>query len=173
MLWKKASRTKLGSPVGQITKAGYRQLEWGGKLYSVHHIIWAMHTGTWPKLLDHVDGNGINNRLENLREATPSQNAHNARKSRRNTSGFKGVSRHKQTGSWQANIALEGKQYFLGLFDTAKAASEAYDAAAEKMHGEFARTNAMMAEEAASKPYLTGESNVRCWRSPLSIRLGL
>jgi hypothetical protein len=120
-----------------------------------------MHTGTWPKLLDHIDGNGINNRLENLREATSSQNAHNMRKSRRNTSGFKGVSKHKATGSWQANIALNGKQRFLGLFDTAKAASEAYDAAAEKLHGEFARTNAMMAEDAQPKPYLTGETNYK------------
>jgi hypothetical protein len=73
------------------------------------------------------------------------------------------VARHKDTGSWQANIACNGKQQHLGLFKTAEEAAKAYDAAALRLHGEFAKTNAMLAEEARPKPFLTGENNYRTY----------
>lgn len=89
--------------------------------------------------VDHIDGNGLNNRRENMREATNAQNAHNSRIQRNNTSGFKGVSRHNRSAKWCAQIRLNGSCYRLGLFHTPEAAHAAYVAASEVMHGEFAR----------------------------------
>ena len=89
--------------------------------------------------VDHIDGDGLNNMRENLRLATSSQNCHNHRISLRNTSGFKGVSRHKKSDKWRAYIRFQGRQIWLGLFDTPEEAAAAYAAASEKFHGEFGR----------------------------------
>ena len=101
-----------------------------------------MHTFLtgWP-LVDHIDGDGLNNRRSNLRPATPSQNNANRRKSRQNTSGFKGVSYYHRTSRWRAYVGVDGKAIHLGYFDTAIDAARAYDAAALEHFGEFARIN--------------------------------
>lgn len=90
---------------------------------------------------DHIDGNGLNNRRSNLRYATKSQNMHNARKRKDNTSGFKGVCWHKSSGKWMARIRLGGKQHHIGSFSTVQAAHEAYSQMASRLHGEFARAS--------------------------------
>jgi hypothetical protein len=89
--------------------------------------------------VDHINGNGLDNRRENLRLATVAQNQHNQGLSIKNTSGFKGVSWHKATGGWQAKIKFEGKRIWLGSYDTPEEAAAAYAAASEKFHGEFGR----------------------------------
>ncbi len=91
------------------------------------------------KLVDHINGHRADNRKANLREATRSQSEHNKPKYRNNTSGFKGVSLHKQTGKWSARIWLQGKMRSLGLFDSPESAFEAYRRSANELHGEFAR----------------------------------
>jgi hypothetical protein len=90
---------------------------------------------------DHVDGNGLNNRRSNLRYATKSQNMHNMRKRRDNTSGFKGVSWHKSSEKWMARIRLNGEQHHIGSFTTLQAAHEAYSQVSSRMHGEYARAS--------------------------------
>lgn len=90
-------------------------------------------------LTDHRDGDGLNNRRKNLREATHSQNIQNQGRSRRNTTGFKGVSLCK--GRFKATIGFEGKAHYLGNFGTPEAAHAAYCAASLKLHGEFGRTS--------------------------------
>ncbi len=90
---------------------------------------------------DHRDGDGLNNRRENLREATAAQNSHNQRRGRNNTSGFKGVSHEAQTGRWRASIKLNGVLHRLGRFETPEIAHQAYCKASEAMHGEFGRVN--------------------------------
>lgn len=89
--------------------------------------------------IDHINSNGLDNRRSNLRLATHTENIRNSRMRVTNTSGYKGVHRHKKSGRWIAKIRAGGKQMTLGYYDTPQEAHAAYAIAAEKMHGEFAR----------------------------------
>lgn len=90
-------------------------------------------------LADHKDGNGLNNRRENLRSANTKQNRWNSCATSRNLSGLKGVS--PKGGRWQARINVDGRVRSLGCFDTAKQAAEVYDAEVLRLRGNFARLN--------------------------------
>lgn len=90
---------------------------------------------------DHINGDGLDNRRENLREVTDGQNTRNTRRRLDNTSSFKGVCWNKQQGMWQARIAVDGVRYRLGYYTTAEEAARAYDAAARELHGEYATVN--------------------------------
>jgi hypothetical protein len=92
-------------------------------------------------MADHINGNGLDNRRENLRDATPSQNCYNAPIRRDSSSGFKGVSPCKQTGRWQVRISANGRNRRIGRYRTAEEAARAYDEAARNLHGLFARLN--------------------------------
>lgn len=91
--------------------------------------------------VDHVNGDGLDNRRSNLRSATRQQNAANQRKPSTNTSGFKGVTWHAKLGKWRASLMARGHRHYLGLHATAEAAARAYDAAAVVHFGEFASLN--------------------------------
>lgn len=101
-----------------------------------------MHTllTGWP-LVDHRDGDGLNNRMDNLRPATCAQNSANQARPVSNTSGYKGVSWRKRDRRWYAYIKVNGKQCHLGSYATAQDAAHAYDAAAIAAWGEYARPN--------------------------------
>lgn len=102
-----------------------------------------MHTFiTGWSYVDHINGNGLDNRRSNLRQATAFQNMANKRRYRNNTSGFKGVTRNTGTGRpWRAAIKVYNKGHHLGYFDTPEDAARAYDAAAIQHFGEYARPN--------------------------------
>jgi len=89
------------------------------------------------EIVDHKDGNPLNNRRDNLRLATKVDNQRNSRKPKNNTSGYKGV--YKHAGRWVAMIRTNENKKHLGRFDTPEEAYEAYCEAAKKYHGEFAR----------------------------------
>ena len=89
--------------------------------------------------IDHIDGDGLNNRRSNLRIATVSQNRKNKRLIATNTSGLKGARQHRKGGKWIAQIMSDGKKYHIGMFDTKEAAHSAYMDAAKRLHGEFVR----------------------------------
>jgi hypothetical protein len=91
--------------------------------------------------VDHLDLNKLNNTRSNLRKCTHSQNQHNRSKYANNISGYKGVFWHKHEKKWQAAIKANGKIIYLGYYADAQDAARAYDAAALKYHGEFARLN--------------------------------
>jgi hypothetical protein len=93
------------------------------------------------ELIDHINGNGLDNRRTNLRPATSSQNAMNRGLRSDNTSGFKGVYWHRSSGCWAATIQHGDQRQHLGLFSSPIDAALAYDAAALHHFGEFARPN--------------------------------
>jgi hypothetical protein len=91
--------------------------------------------------VDHKSGNKLDNRKENLRIVTRSQNAMNRKLAKDNTSGYKGVFWDKQNKKWRARIGTNNKRINLGSFNDIKNAAIAYNEAALKYHGEFANLN--------------------------------
>lgn len=91
--------------------------------------------------VDHINGSGLDNRKENLRICTHSQNHMNSRRQSNNTSGYKGVCFYKRVKKWIAYIKYNKKRVHLGYFNAREDAALAYNEAARKYHGEFARLN--------------------------------
>lgn len=114
----------------------------GGKRVAMHRSIMGV-TNRYVHV-DHINGNPADNRRENLRLCTRSQNMQNRAVHRDMKSGFKGVYKQSHYEGWQARIQANGKSKQIGTFSSPEAAARAYDAAALKAHGEFAKTNAMM-----------------------------
>lgn len=105
----------------------------------IHRLLLSSPEGV---LVDHRDGDGLNNQRSNLRLATPLQNSQNYRRSREGcTSQYKGVCWAKTTSNWKAQIKVNGKSLTLGYFDSELEAALAYNEAALKYHGEFACPN--------------------------------
>ena len=86
-----------------------------------------------------ANGDALDNRRENLRLCTPSQNLANMKKSSKSTSGIKGVSWSKRHRKWEAWVSVNGRRIFLGSFNTPEASHAAYARAARQHYGEFAR----------------------------------
>jgi hypothetical protein len=116
----------------------------GGKQVRLHNLL----CPDWPKV-DHEDGDGLNNCRSNLRDGTGLKNHANTWRRVDNISGFKGV--HLLRGRWQAQIRVNGKPIYLGLYGTPEEAAEAYDQAAVQHFGEYARTNAMLSRETGTR----------------------
>lgn len=110
--------------------------------------------------IDHWNGDGLCNLEENLRAATKSQNMYNVGLTSRNKSGFKGVSWCKAAGKWRAEIYMNGKRIYLGLFDTALEAARAYNAASVKYHREFGFINPLPQEHQTATTVSKGTINL-------------
>lgn len=118
---------------------GYSVVFIKGKSYLTHRIIFLMFKGYLPKQLDHKDCNKLNNKIDNLREATPSQNQWNQRTYANNRTGVKGVGFHKKTNKFRARCQIYGKQYHLGVFDTVEQAQKVVENFRTQQHGNYAR----------------------------------
>lgn len=136
---KRHGTASVGSQAGSINSKGYRCVKIDGKLYQAHRVAWALVNGEWPaQAIDHKNRNRDDNRIDNLRLATNSQNTANSKRPAHNTSGLKGVTWHKQRQKWAAQIRKDGKNLHLGLFASAEEAHQAYIKAANENFGEFA-----------------------------------
>lgn len=134
------SRIKVGDEAGFFDANGYRCIKLDGKKLYAHRVIWKLMTGQDPvNQIDHRDCDKGNNRWDNLREATPSENARNVRQPSHSRSPYKGVTWHKGDKKWQASITVDGRKRYLGSFKTAEDAAAAYRGAAQRIYGEFAR----------------------------------
>lgn len=123
---------------GCVDSRGYIHVQFEGRRELAHRVAWFLYYGEWPQFpIDHINGIRSDNRIINLRLATCSENGRNRRKSVRNTSGHKGVSRVSRNGKWQAQICTNGQPKYLGTFTCREKAAEAYAKAALEFHGEF------------------------------------
>ena len=111
----------------------------GRILLLMHRVILRLPAGRQP-CVDHMNGNGLDNRRKNLRVASMSQNLANSKQRwANNTSGYKGVSFHKRGHMWTAQITVNYKKIHLGCFQSPEEASGAYRQAAKKFFGQFSR----------------------------------
>lgn len=142
VVWKtkpKRSKVAVGDEVKSKFSSGYLRVMINGSTYRLHLIIWKMETGADPiDEIDHWDLDKANNKWDNLREATRSQNGMNIAITKRNTSGFKGVSK-VPCGKWKASIRYQGKLIYLGHHDTREEAHAAYVAKSIELFGKFTR----------------------------------
>lgn len=129
-------RAKKGRVAGSLSSAGYKYVMVDGQKYLVHRIIFMMIHGYVPDLIDHKNQNPSDNRIENLRPATKSQNAANS--AARNKSGIKGCYFSEKSGMWSANIFDGEKTVHLGSFCSAEEARSARVSAEKSFYGEYA-----------------------------------
>lgn len=129
-----------GEIAGTVAANGYCFVMVKGRQYLAHRLAWLYVNGAFPEGdIDHINGDKRDNRISNLREATRSQNMCNRRAKPNSRSGIKGVHWHPQARRWRSAIAINGKSKHLGYFDTIDEARDAYAAAAQAVHGDFAR----------------------------------
>lgn len=131
-------RCKVGDEAGVIGGPGYRYMSIDGRKVLAHRLVWLWVHGYWPsQQIDHINRIRTDNRLANLREATPLQNRWNASAKKDSTTGFKGIFRKGKR--WGARIMIDYRLVPLGIFDTPQEAAAAYEAASKMLHGEFSR----------------------------------
>jgi hypothetical protein len=125
-----------------VNSKGYVEIRWqeDGSLKSMllHRLVFGECSG---KMIDHINGNPLDNRKQNLRAVTRAENQQNSKLYKSNTTGRKGVIWHVAARKYNARIQVNGKRINLGYFDTAEEASTAYESASKKYHGQYARTN--------------------------------
>lgn len=132
-----ANRVSVGDKVGWIDKRGYVKTEVNYKAYFVHRLIYAYHYGLIKNQIDHINGVKHDNRIENLRDCTPSQNVRNQSINSSNTSGVKGVHYRPHLGKYQARLTIDGKRVSLGHFKNIKDAEECVRRERKAQHGEY------------------------------------
>lgn len=136
LIWRncKYNPRLIGTVAGSIHKSGYRRITWLGKTWTIHRLIYAWHHHHFPEeVIDHKDGDKLNNRIENLRNVTCSVNRQNLKKAQSNNNlGFLGV--RKCGSSFQARIRSNGKLHSLGYFKTLEEAAAAYKQVKQLLH---------------------------------------
>jgi len=126
-------------PAGSKHPEGGYQVCYKYKRYLHCRLVWVYVHGSDPGALeiDHINGNRADDRIKNLRLANRIEQQWNVGKTKRNTSGYKGVSFYKRLNKWRADITVDKKRKTLGYFNTAEEASTAYQKAAAILHGDF------------------------------------
>ena len=149
IIWKKKTSIKARIKIGQ--EAGsekvktetlfYREIKFNKTIYKAHRLAYYMYHGIDPRNneIDHKDRNGLNNKINNLRLATRSDNCKNRSMAGNNTSGVTGVYWHKRSGKWGAQIKWNGKQKHIGYFVNKEDAKQVRKEAEKKYFGEFRR----------------------------------
>lgn len=128
---------RLDRVAGSPDRHGYLQTRIDGQIYFNHRLIWLHVYGEWPRnVIDHINGNPSDNRIENLRDVSRKVNQENQRKaaSSNKTTGLLGASLHKATGKFVASIQVDGDKRYLGLHETPEQAHQTYINAKRELH---------------------------------------
>lgn len=125
-----------------IDQYGYRVITLNYKPYRTHRLIFLMYHGYLPDTIDHIDGDRLNNKIENLRIATPAQNSRNCKVYSTNKTGYPNVFYVPRDTRWRARVSLDGKGYSIGCFDTPELANDAVLKFKLENFGEFIRSTA-------------------------------
>lgn len=140
-VWAKSPNTKMkvGSEAGAAMRSGYLTIKIDGQGYVAHRLAWLYVTANDPGhlLIDHINGDRVDNRFQNLRLVTHSQNVYN-RNYTKNKTGFVGVSKCSGVERWFSTIGTGKDRQYLGTFASPELASAAYQAKAKELFGEFA-----------------------------------
>ena len=140
--WNSWNGKNAGNTAGYLDKSnGYRGITIFDKPYQAHRLAWLYVYGEWPNEIDHINHIRDDNRLENLRDVTRSQNGMNSSIETGRTSQYKGVHWAKKANKWKAQIGINGKQKYLGYFTIEIEAARAYDRAALEHFGIYAKLN--------------------------------
>lgn len=140
LIWKPRGIAKIdgrlaGKKAGRISPTGYLFVGVNYRTFLAHRVAWRLARGVWPDgEIDHVNGNRADNRLENLRVATRSENMQNVRASCRRYGRLMGASWNSADKNWKAQICVSGKRIYLGAFATEVAAHAAYRKAKSELH---------------------------------------
>lgn len=138
-------KVRPGDRIGSLDREGYRRVRINDKQYLEHRLVWLWHHGHFPRILDHIDRNRDNNRIENLRLCNESQNAANSGPPVHNTSGYRGVYFDVDRSKWVARIRLvvngQRLRYRIGRYDSADEAAIHYNLHMRERFGDYALLN--------------------------------
>lgn len=135
--WNETRRgVRKGSVAGYFPTGGHVTIRVDGVNYQAHRLAWLYVNGDWPKEhIDHINGIKSDNRIKNLRDVPSGINSQNMKRGHTDSkSGMLGVSYKKELGKWVAQICCNGKQHYLGIYETPEIASEAYFKAKKHLH---------------------------------------
>ena len=123
------TKRKIGDLAGYVTNEGYISVKVNKTTYLVHRLIYLMHYGVMPRQIDHIDGNPANNKIENLRAVTQSENQWNTDRA------CNSVSFHKASKKWRDRIKINNKEIYLGVFSDIEQARQVKQEAARRRWG--------------------------------------
>ncbi|MDU3912040.1 HNH endonuclease [Kluyvera ascorbata] len=136
---KKTNRNQvIGERVGTLTSEGYLVIQIDKERFYAHRLAYYLLTGEQPAVVDHENGNRIDNREINLRGASRCQNVYNAEKTKRNKSGHKNVHWNNRSNKWDVQINADKRSFWGGSFSSLDEAVRECKSLRMKLHGEFA-----------------------------------
>jgi hypothetical protein len=136
---KPTKRYPIGMKAGTLAKRGCLHISFDGKVHKAHRLVFLYHHGYMPIEVDHIDGNPLNNKIENLREASRSENLRNTKKRIDNKSGYKGVCWDKRSKKWRTVCSVNKKQYSAGSYKDLDIAIKSVQILRQSLHLQFTR----------------------------------